>query len=214
MKITKLGHCCLLIETEGKRILTDPGVFTAEVDMPESIDLVVISHEHQDHLHTDSLKAIIARNPAAIVVCNSSVGKLLDQHKIPYRVLEGSAQDEIDGIFIKAHDAKHAEIYKNFGQVQNTGYFITNDLFYPGDSFEDPVHYARILALPSGGPWCKVGDAIRFALKIAPEKAFPVHDGIEREDRVGFFHSTLQKALKEDGNIDFIPLKGGESADF
>jgi len=30
MKITKLGHCCLLIETKGKRVLTDPGSYTVK----------------------------------------------------------------------------------------------------------------------------------------------------------------------------------------
>lgn len=28
MKITKLGHCCLLIEIRGTRFLTDPGSYT------------------------------------------------------------------------------------------------------------------------------------------------------------------------------------------
>jgi L-ascorbate metabolism protein UlaG (beta-lactamase superfamily) len=30
MKIKKIGHCCLVIETNGKRIMTDPGSFTIE----------------------------------------------------------------------------------------------------------------------------------------------------------------------------------------
>ena len=28
MKITKLGHCCLVIEEKGLKILTDPGSYT------------------------------------------------------------------------------------------------------------------------------------------------------------------------------------------
>ena len=28
MKIKKIGHCCLIIETKGIRIMTDPGTFT------------------------------------------------------------------------------------------------------------------------------------------------------------------------------------------
>ncbi len=28
MKIKKIGHCCLIIETKGVRIMTDPGTFT------------------------------------------------------------------------------------------------------------------------------------------------------------------------------------------
>jgi L-ascorbate metabolism protein UlaG (beta-lactamase superfamily) len=43
IKVTKLGHCCLLIETGGLRILTDPGSYStsqSEVkDIAEEVSL-------------------------------------------------------------------------------------------------------------------------------------------------------------------------------
>ncbi|MEK7095457.1 MAG: MBL fold metallo-hydrolase, partial [Patescibacteria group bacterium] len=59
MKITKLGHCCLVIEINGTRFLTDPGAYTTAQNEAKNIDYVVISHEHTDHLHIDSLKNIL-----------------------------------------------------------------------------------------------------------------------------------------------------------
>lgn len=213
MKITKLGHCCLLIEVQGKRILTDPGIFTAQNTLPADIDMVIISHEHSDHMHIDSVKDILLKSPHAQIICNSAVGKILDEASIPYTTLEGNASQEFDGIFLQANDAKHAEIYKERGQVQNTGYFITHDLFYPGDSFENPVHDASILALPVAGPWCRFPDAIAFALAVKPKYAFPVHDAVLREE----FASGMQNMLKDilhEHDIEFRPMHAGDIEDF
>ncbi len=61
MKIRKLGHCCLIIEENGKRVMTDPGSYTVtEQENEKNVDLIIITHEHADHLHTDSLKNILA----------------------------------------------------------------------------------------------------------------------------------------------------------
>lgn len=43
MKITKFGHCCLLIEEHLLRILTDPGNYNTTPDV-ENIDIILITH--------------------------------------------------------------------------------------------------------------------------------------------------------------------------
>lgn len=213
MKITKIGHCCLLIETKGKRILTDPGVFTAEEHVLSDIDIIVISHEHGDHVHVESLQLLLAQNPNAQVVTNSAVGELLNAAGITYQIVEGEAVAEFMGISLEACDATHAEIFEDYNLVQNTGYFIDERLFYPGDAYAEPGKPIDILALPAGGPWCRTTDSLHYALKVKPKVVFPVHDAIERADRVDIIHSTLEKVLTEN-NIAFTPLKADESAEF
>lgn len=193
--------------------MTDPGKFTTDSHVLDSIDLVLITHEHADHVHVDSLKEVAAKNPAVQVVTNSGVGKLLDEAGIVYTKLEGTTVAELVGMKVEACDAKHAEIFEEFGQVQNTGYFIDERLFYPGDAYPDFQKPVEILAMPAGGPWCRTADTLHFALKIAPKHAFPVHDGIEREDRVGIIHGVLEKVLSEH-NINFTALKPGDSMEF
>ncbi len=83
MQITKIGHCCLLIKTETATILTDPGGFTTGQNELTGIDIVLITHEHGDHIHIDSLFSILKNNPEAVVVTNTGVGKHLELAGIP-----------------------------------------------------------------------------------------------------------------------------------
>lgn len=210
MEITKIGHCCLVIEEKGKRIMTDPGRFTVGDHELEHIDIILITHEHADHLHTDSLKDLLTKNPQVQIFTNSSVGALLDEADIPHELLEGTALKEILGLTIEAFDAKHAEIFEEFGQVQNTGYVINNRLFYPGDAYAELGRPIEILALPVGGPWCRMTDTLHYAIRMAPRHVFPVHDGVEREDRVNIVHNIAETILGEQ-NIHFVSMKGGDS---
>jgi L-ascorbate metabolism protein UlaG (beta-lactamase superfamily) len=90
MKITKIGHCCLLIEEARKRIMTDPGMFTVGEHELENIDIIVYTHEHGDHFHLESLKELVAKNPEVTIIANSAVGKLLEEAEITYETLEGT----------------------------------------------------------------------------------------------------------------------------
>ncbi|MCR4311516.1 MAG: MBL fold metallo-hydrolase [Candidatus Taylorbacteria bacterium] len=211
MKITKLGHCCLVIEEKGIRIMTDPGAWSTLQSEEKNINYIFITHEHQDHFHLESLKKVLENNPEANIVTNSAVGKLLAIEEIPYRVLEDGQSDDFSGIFVEGHGEKHAEIYKDFGQVQNTGYFFANRFFYPGDAFFNPDKSVEILALPVCGPWVKMSDVIEYAKALKPTLAFPVHDGMLKV--IGPFHGVPQALLPSEG-VTFIPLLEGETREF
>ena len=213
MKIKKIGHCCLLINTNNLTILTDPGAFSDAQNSIRGIDIVLITHEHADHFHIDSLKEVIKNNPEVLVITNSSVSKKLEEQNISHEVIEGTARSIVKNISIEALDGKHEEIFEEIGQVQNTGYLIDNQLFYPGDSFSLPNKEVSILALPVAGPWCKIPDAIRYALLVKPKKAFPVHDGMLQKDRIGGAHKITEKVLNENG-IEFVIMNDGDEGEF
>ena len=212
MRITKYGQCCLLIEWEGKRILTDPGRFGTGFEALTELDLIIITHEHADHLHIPVLTQVLSRNPGVPVVCNSAVGKLLAAEGISFTVLEGSSEAIIAGVPLCACDGTHEEIYEDFGQVQNTGYRLGNELYYPGDSFTPPGVPVRVLALPVAGPWCAFPEAIRFAQSVGPAVAFPVHDWLLTEDGVVLTYRLAHQALAAHG-IVFAELPNGKTID-
>jgi L-ascorbate metabolism protein UlaG (beta-lactamase superfamily) len=214
VKIKKLGHCCLVVDTdEGKRVMTDPGDFSTGQGEVTGVDLVVITHEHGDHLHVGSLKSVLVNSPQAKVVANSAVGKILKAEGVAHQILEGTAAAEIAGVPLEALDARHEEIFEEMGQVQNTGYLIAGRLFYPGDAFANPGKPIDVLALPVAGPWCRIRDAVRYALEVKPRAAFPVHDGAIAQGRFGSAHSAPAKFLSPAG-IEFVALKAGEEAAF
>ncbi len=213
MKITKLGHCCLLIEEGGLRILTDPGAYSTAQDKINNVDLVIITHEHQDHFHIDSLKTVLKNNPKAKVITNSAVGKILTEEGVNFELVEQNQKTTFAGLNIEGHGDEHAYIYSTITPVQNTGYFIGERLFYPGDALYNPQKSVEILALPVAGPWLTIGQAIDYAKEISPKICFPVHDGMLDLKKLGPVH-RLPKAVLEPLGIKFVEMIEGSVQDF
>lgn len=211
MKIQKIGHCCLVIKTKGKIILTDPGVYTEAQNSVLGIDIVLITHEHPDHLHIDSLKGVLKNNPQAKVVTNTSVGKLLEKENIPYQILENGQSRAIENIHLESFGNTHAEIYKTIPKIQNTGYIISGKLCYPGDAFEKPKTQPEVIALPVVGPWMKIGEAVDYALELKPKFVFPVHDGFLKFP--GPFYA-IPKSQLEPYNIKFVTPEENQEMEF
>jgi len=88
MRIIKFGHCCLLIEENGVRILIDPGMFSTGQNNVMNIDLILITHSDMDHLNMDSLKTVLKNNPHAKIITNNGVGELLNKEGISFGIIE------------------------------------------------------------------------------------------------------------------------------
>lgn len=210
MKISKLGHCCLLIEEKGLKILTDPGNYSTLQNDVKDIDVILITHEHADHLHIESLKKVLGNNPKAEIITNASVGKILEKENISFNLLEDRQNLSLQDVLFEGFGNEHQEIYESFGMVQNTGYFIGQRLFYPGDAFYVPPKKAEILALPVAGPWCRIKDSIKYALEVSPKVTFPVHDGALKI--FGGSHKVPEEILSKN-SIKFEVLNEGDKVD-
>lgn len=209
MNVLKIGHCCLLIEANLTKILTDPGVFTTKQDTYTGIDAVIITHEHADHCHVPSLQNIIKNNPNVVVYANTATAQLLGQAGIPHTIIQEGSVLQIKNIQVQTWNCDHAEIYKDMQPVLNTALLIDNKLFYPGDAFYNthlPVH---TLALPISAPWCKTSEVIEYVNTINPRQCFPIHDGVLDVTNGSPYYGLLKKFIYS--TIQFKNLKAGES---
>ncbi len=192
--------------------MTDPGMFTADTHTnEEGIDIVLITHEHADHLHLASLKNILEKNSNAHVVSNPSVTKILHKEGIEATHIGGGESAEVKGVKIEGFGTEHAVIYENMGQVENTGYLIAEKFYFPGDSFFNPKRPVDVLALPIAGPWMKASDAINFAKEMKARVAFGVHDAILVPSFRGFIIAALEKFVPD---TKYISLADGASKEF
>jgi len=124
LNVTWLGHSSLMINLDGYRILTDP-VFEKSVsvfgptryngELPldphrlPAIDLVIVSHNHYDHLNKPSLSLLSSRSSRFVVPL--AVGGLLREAGIPAeKVTEMDWWQELkirDDLMVAAAPAQH-----------------------------------------------------------------------------------------------------------
>lgn len=195
MKITKLGHCCLVIEEQGVFLLTDPGAYSTKQRDARGVDAILITHEHADHLHLESLKVALRNNPKARVITNTAVNAILSKEHIPSEIVGDGQKTEVKGLMIEGFGTEHAKVFEGKPDVENTGYFVGNKLFYPGDSFYKPGKHADILALPVGGPWMKISEALMYAKEMKPRVCFPVHGALFNDFGLGSAHCWPKDVL-------------------
>lgn len=87
IRMRYFGHACILLETNELSILVDPiisyyGYQTevsrfSDLDLPEKIDYVLITHNHQDHILFETLLPL-RHKVGAIVIPKSNSGSLQD----------------------------------------------------------------------------------------------------------------------------------------
>jgi L-ascorbate metabolism protein UlaG (beta-lactamase superfamily) len=211
MQVTKYGHCCLLIEIQGVRFLTDPGTFSTIPEICPRVDYVVITHEHADHVHVSSLKTLLQQMPETHVITNTAVGALLSAEHIPYIVHESGHTALYKGVTVTGYGDLHALVHASVPQVQNTGYLFDASLFYPGDAFTHPSVSIDVLALPTAGPWMKLSEALNYACEVRPGTVIPVHDGIYA--RPDMMNPLIERVLSA-ADIRFVQLPYGEVVTF
>jgi L-ascorbate metabolism protein UlaG (beta-lactamase superfamily) len=68
MRLTKLGHSCLLVEEGRARLLLDPGTLSVGFEELDGLTAVLFTHQHPDHLDQARLRGLLDRNPRVRVV--------------------------------------------------------------------------------------------------------------------------------------------------
>ena len=205
MKITKFTHSCLLIETEGRAAMFDPGIYSRlDVASIQRLDDIFITHEHPDHMHVEHIKNLRARFPAVRITAPPSAQILLQQGGIT------SVQtDPPEGV--RFFDAPHEGI-SPLGMMdppQEYGLHYLDILTDPGDCHHF-IGTMPVLALPLTGPWALTVEAVRVALAVRPKYILPVHDWSWRDEARRQMYDRLEQRFEEEG-IKFFKLADGDT---
>lgn len=215
MKITKYAHSCLLIEVDGVRILTDLGSWNNEVPEVSDLNAILITHEHADHFDIEKLKVLLSKNKQAKLITHAAVGAKLQEAGIEYVPIESGERVGVDGVSIESCGTEHAVIYGSTSPCRNTGYLIADRFYIPGDALHDtPPKQIEVLALPTGGPWMKVSEAIDYAKSLNPKVVIPIHDAMYTEEVRRLSIPRWIGAPIEAAGIKFVNMGNSSSEEF
>jgi L-ascorbate metabolism protein UlaG (beta-lactamase superfamily) len=170
VKITKFVHACVLVETDGRVALFDPGMMSEaalDVDKLTSLDDLIITHEHGDHLSMTLVKKLVAKFPKVHITAPPEVVEQLSKEGII------ASSEPSEGIVL--FESPHEKVEPLFPTPQEIGVHYLDKFTDPGDSHS--FHETKaVLALPVQAPWGSTIRAIHLGLELKPKYIIPVHD--------------------------------------
>jgi len=177
MKLTHLGHACLLVETDGARLLVDPGVFSSFEDLRD-LDAVLVTHQHADHVDATRLATLLAANPAATLVVDPDSVTAVDGLPAAHTVVRPGDRLTFGGTRVDVLGGMHAAVYGPVPGCTNSAYLVDDGaLLHPGDSFFVPDLDVDVLAVAIDAPWLKLSEAVDYVHAVSPRVAIPIHEG-------------------------------------
>jgi L-ascorbate metabolism protein UlaG (beta-lactamase superfamily) len=184
LKIFFVGHASLYLTFGGKVVHIDPVEAEGDYARLPKADLILVTHEHYDHLDPEALKTL-RRDGTKIVVSLSCAGKVRDA-----LVMNNGDRATVEGFAIEAVPAynivhKRPEGNPFHPKGQGNGYVITvggKRIYVAGDT--EPVPEMKglknidIAFLPMNLPYTMTPEmTAEAALTIRPAVLYPYHFG-------------------------------------
>ena len=180
MRLTHLGHACLLIEMGGERILVDPGSFTPGFEELRDLSAVVVTHQHPDHLDQRRVPVLLHHNPQARVLVDPGSAHVLSGLGVDAEVR--SRETRVGSVTLTPVGEVHALIHEDIPRIPNVGVVLRAvgeaSLFHPGDSLDGDPGEVDVVAFPLNAPWQASRDMAGFLRRLNPPQAVPIHDAL------------------------------------
>ena len=208
MQIVWMGQAGLLIDTGNIKIMVDPYLSDSvarinpknwrrvpvdEAFFREEPDMIVITHNHLDHLDPETLSRLLDTQKTVTLLASydawQEARKFGGNHN--YVMFNRGTVWTQDGLIFTAVKAEHSDLTA-IGFVLDDGVqkiYITGDTLYNKEIFGDLPEDIDAVFLPINGVGnnMNIADAKRFARKTGAKKAVPIHWGMFDEiDPAGF----------------------------
>jgi L-ascorbate metabolism protein UlaG (beta-lactamase superfamily) len=211
MRLTKLEHSCVRLESDGAVLVIDPGIWTGPDDLGGA-DAILVTHEHVDHLDADRLRALLAGNPALRLWTNASVASQFAGARGQVQAVAHGDTFIAAGFDVHVYGSRHATLHPDFPVVANSGFAINGAVFHPGDALTVPEDPVATLLLPANAPWLKLSEMIDYAREVRPRRAYAIHDGLLNARGLAVLANWLKIAAEPVGGA-FTRLEPGTTVD-
>jgi len=209
MRITKHEHACLeIIRDDAATLVIDPGSFSGRLTDVENVAAVVITHEHGDHWTAEHVADLRGRFPDTVVLGPAGVVEATGDGVVEV-VAPGDAR-EAGGFRLEFFGGLHAQIHPSMPQVDNVGVLVDGMLYHPGDSVEAPGAPVDVLAVPVGGPWLKLGEAMDLVLAVRPRLVLAIHESHLSESGMKLAERLLAGTVEGVGGR-YVQLRPGDA---
>ena len=217
MRVTHLGHACLLVELADRRVLVDPGSFSSGFEDLTGLDAILVTHNHADHFDPARVAFLIGANPSAVVHTDPLTAEKLRAEglaAVPSRQGEDFA---VGDVTVTPVGELHAFNHPDMPRIPNVGVVLRADgepsLFHPGDAYDGEPGDVDVLAHPLNAPWAASRDSIAFVARIAPKVFIPIHDALLSDVGHRMYSGHIEQFSGVDG-LTYTPLRDAESATF
>jgi len=184
LKITFIGHGSVMFEFDGKTIHVDPFSKMGDYTKLPKADLILITHEHQDHFDMNALD--ILRTPTTVLVVTETVAGLIKGGI----VMHNGDERTVMGLKIEAVPAYNLVHMRSEGvpfhpEGVGNGYVVTfggKRVYLAGDTENIPemknIKGIDIAFLPMNLPYTMTPEMVADAAKsFKPKVLYPYHFG-------------------------------------
>jgi L-ascorbate metabolism protein UlaG (beta-lactamase superfamily) len=181
-EITFIGHGTLMFKQGGKIIHVDPWMELADYTKLPKADLILITHEHRDHLDLKAIEAV--RTPKTVVVATETAARQIKNAVI----MRNGDTKTFAGFMVEAVPAYNIVHMRSPGvpyhpKGEGNGYIINFDsrrVYIAGDTENTPEMKALknidAAFLPMNLPYTMTPEMVADAAKIVrPKILYPYH---------------------------------------
>ena len=184
LNITFIGHGTLMFTFNGKVIHVDPVGREADYSKLPKADMILLTHDHGDHLDPAAL-AVLRQDKTVVILPEACAGKVKDG-----TVMKNGATRTIDGMIIEAVPAYNLVHMRSEGVPYHprgvgNGYIITvgnKRVYVAGDTENTPemkgLKNIDVAFLPMNLPYTMTPEMVADAAKaFNPKILYPYHFG-------------------------------------
>jgi L-ascorbate metabolism protein UlaG (beta-lactamase superfamily) len=186
-----IGHGSLMFSLNGYFIYIDPVRTSGSYDNLPKADLILVTHEHYDHLDTELIDDL--RKPGTVLLCNANAAS-----KVPWaQTMKAGNKNTVNSITIEAVPAYNIVNMRSAGQPfhpkgTGNGYILTigdKKIYVAGDTENTPEMKAlkdiEIAFLPMNLPYTMSPEMVADAARaFNPKILYPYHYGDTDTDKL------------------------------